>query len=251
MEKERKKQIIKLCVAIISFTIIIILVATIMIRYQVEGDKNMPFTLSKIILISTAEGNENEDEESDNRWDFMVEQNNDVYIYIDKNEEYKGDPKTIQSLSIENISITSAPQVGEIAVYMPNSAEGRLFNNSEDFLVTESLKYTGATESNPQTLEIGRNGGSALIRFSNIEVGNYTSNKAKEITHDGSLLEKVDVTIEEVKFVVSFDIVIETENCKYRANVSLEMPCGDIIEEGTSSLEKTDMSDVIFKRESL
>ncbi len=58
MDKEKKKQIIKLCVAVLVFAIIIILVAAVMIRYQVEGDKNMPFNLSKIIIISTAEGNE-------------------------------------------------------------------------------------------------------------------------------------------------------------------------------------------------
>ena len=252
MEKERKKQIIKLCVAIVAFAIIIILVATVMIRYEVEGDKNLPFNLSKIILISTAEGNENEKEEkTKERWSFDIEQNNDVYIYIDKNEDYKGDEKTIKSVTIENINITQAPQKGEIKVYMPNSTDGRVFENSEDYLVKEKLEYKGATESNPKTLEIGRNGGSSLIRFSNVSIGKYTSNKDKEITHDGTLLKKIKVTNDEAKFNVSFDLVITVENCKYRATVSLQMPCGDITEEGTCSLEKTDMSDVIFKRERL
>ena len=252
MEKEKKKQIIKLCIAIIAFAIIIILVATVMIRYQVEGDKNMPFNLSKIILISTAEGNETEDDDkSKERWSFNVEQNNDVYIYIDKNGNYNGDNKTIKSVSIENINITKAPQKGDIKVYMPNSTDGRVFENSDDYLVNEKLEYKGATESNPQTLEIGRNGGSALIRFSNVNIGKYTSNKDKEITHDGTLLKKLKVTNDEAKFNVSFDLLITVENCKYRATISIEMPCGDITEEGTCSLEKTDMSDVIFKRESL
>ena len=62
VDKEKKKQTIKLCIAIIIFAIIIILVAAIIIRYQVEGDKNMPFNLSKIIMVSTAEGNEAEGE---------------------------------------------------------------------------------------------------------------------------------------------------------------------------------------------
>lgn len=256
MEKDRKKQMIKLCVAITAFALIIILVATVMIRYEVEGDKNLPFNLSKIILISTAEGNEQEnddedDSEEETRWDFDVEQNNDVYIYFDKNEEYKGDEKTIKNLTIENITIVQTPELGEIVAYMPNSVDGRIFENSEEYLVTDTLTYTGATESNPQTLEIGRNGGSALIRFSNIGIGNYTSDTEEEITHDGSLLQKMEISNEEIQFVVSFDLVVTVENCKYRANISLEMPCGDITEEGTCSLEKTDMSDVIFKRESL
>lgn len=260
MEKDRKKQIIKLSIAVLVIAIIVILVATIMIRYEVEGDQNMPFNLSKIILISTAEGNEtdtesdedDEDEDDEIIWNFDVEQNNDIYIYIDKNEDYKGDDKTIQSLTIENISITQTPEVGEIAIYMPNSDEdGRIFENSEEYLVTDRLEYTGASESNSQTLEIGKNGGSALIRFSNIGIGNYISDSEEEITHDGTLLNKLELSLDEVKFVVNFDLVITVENCKYRANISLELPCGDITEEGTCSLEKTDMSDVIFKRESL
>ena len=66
-----------------------------------------------------------------------------------------------------------------------------------------------------------------------------------------TLLKKLEVTNDEAKFSVSFDLVIAVENCKYRATISLDMPCEDITEEGTCSLEKTDMSDVIFKRESL
>ena len=60
MDKDKKKQAIKFWVAISIFTIIILLVVTIMIRYEVEGDKNMPFNLSKIIMVSTAEGTEME-----------------------------------------------------------------------------------------------------------------------------------------------------------------------------------------------
>lgn len=253
MDKERKKQIAKLSVAITILAIIIILVVTVMIRYQVEGDKNMPFNLSKIILISTAEGYESEDEEneSEERWNFDIHQNNDMYFYIDKNENYSGEEKTIQNIAIENINITKAPQKGEIKVYMPNSVEGRVFENTDEFLVNDRLEYQGATESNPQTLEIGRNGGSALIRFSNTGISTYSSNEDEEIIHDGTLLEKVDVTNEEAVFDISFDLVITVENCKYRANINMSLPCGNIVEEGTCSIEKTDMSDVIFKRESL
>ena len=52
MDKEKTKQTIKLCVAVTIFAIVILLVVTAMIRYEVEGDKNMPFNLSKIIVIA-------------------------------------------------------------------------------------------------------------------------------------------------------------------------------------------------------
>ena len=246
MDKEKKIQTIKLCVAVTVFAIIILLVATIMIRYQVEGDKNMPFNLSKIIIISTAEGTESEGKK---KWNFDVYQNNDVYIYIDKNEQYNGEERTIKSVKMENINITKAPIKGEVKAYMPNSVDGRLFSYEETYLVDGKLEYKGAKESNPKTLEIGANGGNLLIRFSNTGLGQYSSDSDKEIIHDGTLLNKIKVTDEETKFDVSFDLVITVENCSYRANVTMQMPCGDITKEGTCSLEQTDFSDLVFKRE--
>lgn len=246
MDKEKKIQTIKLCVAVTVFAIIILLVATIMIRYQVEGDKNMPFNLSKIIIISTAEGTESEGKK---KWNFDVYQNNDVYIYIDKNEQYNGEERTIKSVKMENINITKAPIKGEVKAYMPNSVDGRLFSYEDTYLVDGKLEYKGAKESNPKTLEIGANGGNLLIRFSNTGLGQYSSDSDKEIIHDGTLLNKIKVTDEETKFDVSFDLVITVENCSYRANVTMQMPCGDITKEGTCSLEQTVFSDLVFKRE--
>lgn len=246
MDKEKKKQTIKLCVAIVILAIIILLVAVIMIRYNVEGDKNMPFNLSKIIIVSTAEGTETEGEE---KWNFDVYQNNDIYIYIDKNEEYMGEEKILKSLRIENINITKSPLKGEVKAYMPNSVEGRIFSYDDEYIIDGSLEYKGAEESNTQTLEIGSNGGSALIRFCNTGLGEYSSDSDDEIIHDGTLLSKIDVSNEDTQFEVTFDLVITVDNCSYRANIALQFPCGNILEEGTCSLEKTDMSDVIFKRE--
>lgn len=246
MDKEKKKQTIKLCIAVTLFAIIVILVVAIMLRYQVEGETNMPFNLSKIIIVSTAEGVETEGEA---KWNFNVYQNNDLYIYIDRNEEYGGESKTIKSVRIENINITNAPSVGEVKVYMPNSVEGRIFSYDESYIVGESLEYKGAEVSNTQTLEIGSNGGSLLVRFCNTGLGEYSSDEEDEIIHDGTLLNNIEVSEEEIVFDVSFDLVISVDNCSYRANINMQLPCGNIVEEGTSSIEKTDMSDVVFKRE--
>ena len=246
MDKEKTKRRIKFWIAISILAIIILLVATIMIRYQVEGDQNMPFNISKIIVVSTAEGQETEGER---KWNFNIHQNNDVYIYFDKNENYWGQEKKIESVRIENINITKAPTKGEIKAYMPNSLEGRLYNYSDEYIVNGALEYKGADESSPQTLEIGENGGRALISFSNVGLEQYSSDEDEEIIHDGTLLKRIDITNEDILFDVSFDLVITVQNASYRGNVSLQLPCGNILEEGTSSLEKNDFSDVIFKRD--
>ena len=245
LDRERIKQIVKFCSAIAIIVLIFLIVGIIMIKYEVEGDKNMPFNLSKIMIVSTAEGVEGEGK---NKWNFDVYQNNDIYFYIDKNDKYWGSNGNIEKVRIENIQVLESPQIGEIKAYMPNSLEGRLYTYDKNFIVEEKLEYRGAGKSNPQTLEIGSQGGSALIRFSNTGIGKYSSDEDKEIVHDGSLLKKLDLTEEQMSFKISFDIVICALNHEYKANVILDMPCENLIEQGTSNIEITDMSNIIFKR---
>ena len=57
------KERIKLSLAIAVLAVIIIVVLMIVAQYQVQGETNMPYKLSKITIISTAEGEEKEVEE--------------------------------------------------------------------------------------------------------------------------------------------------------------------------------------------
>lgn len=93
--------------AISILVVIFIIVGAIMIKYEVEGDKNMPFNLSKIVIVSTAEGVE---ADGKNKWNFNIYQNNDLYFYIDRNNGYLGDNTYIEKVRIENIQITKAPE---------------------------------------------------------------------------------------------------------------------------------------------
>ena len=131
---------------------------------------------------------------------------------------------------------------------MPNSIEGRLFSYDDEYIVDSKLSYKGTEKSNPKNLEIGSQGGNALIRFSNVSLGEYSSDKDKEIVHDGTLLKKIDINNEEIKFEVSFDFIIEVTNCSYKSNITLALPYGNIVENGTESYEKSGENDIIFKR---
>ena len=230
---EQKKQTIKLVIAIVVLVLILSLVGIAMIIYEVEGETNMPFQLSKIVVIGTAEGVEN----------------NDVYFYIDENKEKnKEEDLLIKNVKISNIQITKEPQKGTIKAYMPNSEAGRLYSYDEQFIVEDKLEYKGASQSSSTDLEIGSKGGTLLIRFSNTDIANYTSDKDEEIVHDGTWLTKLELEKEEVQFTVTFDLTIETTKNKYQAEITLEMPTGNLQEEGNCYLEKTDMDDIVFKR---
>lgn len=245
MITENKKETIKLIVAVSVLSLILLIIAIMMIKYEVEGETSMPFKLSKIIIVGTVEGVEKA--ESDLKWDFSIYQNNDIHFYIDENTE-NSQNLLIKSVKIDNIKITNQPQKGNIVSYMPNSEAGRLFTYDEQFLVNEKLEYKGASQSSSTNLEIGSKGGTVLMRISNSNIGEYSSDKDKQIVHNASLLEKIETTTEQIKFGVSFDFTIETTKAKYKANIELELPTSEFGETGNCYQEITDMGNIIFKR---
>lgn len=242
------KDKIKSSLAIGILAIITIMVLMIVLQYQIEGEQNMPYTLSKITIISSAECELNTENAKENAtWNLKINQNNDVYFFIDKNESAAKD-ELIESLTIQNITVTKAPKKGEIKAFMPNGTEGSLFIYDEAYLVQDKLEYKGGAISNPKTLEIGSQGGSALIRFSDTNVGNFVSNENVEIKHDGTLLTKVGASEEDVKGQINFDLIIQINKIKYKANITINIPCEGICEEGTTTMEITDASKFVFKR---
>ncbi len=240
----KNKKIVHICIILGIIVLILIIAGIIMLRYQVEGETNLPFELSKMIIVSTAEGNEI-DAVDDNRWNFSVNQNNDIYLEIGKNEEYKKST-SIKNITFENFYIDKANGAENIKLYRANS-EGKIVED-ETHLINNSLNYEGEKETNLDELKISNQGSIILIRSVNQNVCEVRNND-ESIIHDGTLLAKGNVVPEDLEYTLSFDIIIETNrNIKYKGTVSIQLPMGDIETEGKGRLEKTDFSDVIFKR---
>ena len=249
MLDEKKKQTIKLIIAVASLILLFVFIIILMLKYEVEGERNMPFNLSKMVIISTVEGNEiNATHET--KWNLDIVQNNDVYFYIDKNKEYDfKEDELIKSIKIENISINKVPQKGIIETYMPNSTVSKIFSYDEQFIVGESLEYKGAKQSSIPNLEIGSQGGTVVIRFCNNNIGKYTSNDDEKIIHNSDLLKKIGVTNDDIMFGVSFDFIIETTKTKYKTTIKLDLPSVDLDVQENGYIEKEDLTDIVFKRE--
>jgi len=112
VKEEKVKNAIKAGIAITVLIIIVIMVITIILQYNIEGEKNMPFEISKITVVSTAEVTDvtNKDENEQNDWNLNVIQNNDIYVTISKNETYKKE-EIIKNIKIQNIQILESPRV--------------------------------------------------------------------------------------------------------------------------------------------
>lgn len=239
-----KKNLLKKCLFIIFLSALLMVVFSIMLKYDVEGEKTLPFSIGKILLVSTVDGNVVDDPE--NIWNIDVTQINDLYIYIDKTIE---EEQTINEIKIENFVITQNPAKGKIKVLRPTGELSNLYTHSEQDYLDKSLTYLGAAIDDLKSLEISNNGGVIAFRVALEDIGRYVSNEDEEITYDGKLLSNLGISLEEIKFGLSFDIIITTsDNVSYKGTINLNMPINSVIEEGSSNKELTDFSDVVFKR---
>lgn len=101
-----RKSYLKKYIAIFVISIILITVLSIIVKYYVEGESNMPFEISKIMIISNAGGIQNDNTET--KWNLNLVQNNDIYIDIIKNKNYNQE-EIIDKIIIDNIQIEEKP----------------------------------------------------------------------------------------------------------------------------------------------
>ena len=266
---EKAKKRIKFCLIIFLITIAIAFALFTVMKYQVEGEKQVPFRIGKVIVISSAattdatnleneatqnsEENQTEDEtqtqtEAENYiWNERVVQTNDLYIYLDKDENYKKD-QVIRSVKIDNIQILENVKLGKIQVYMPNSLDDGLYKYANEFLVNSSLTYKGGAADNVKALEIGNQGGCVCISFANVGLGDYKSNEAQEIEQGGSILSQMNIQNDDLKFKVSFDLIIEVEDKTYKTNLVFDLPINELVGQKETHTEIKDFSKTIYKR---
>ena len=239
-----KNNMLKKCIFAVIICVLLMIVFSIMIKYDVEGEKQLPFSISKILVVSTVDGNIVEDTE--NIWNVGVTQVNDIYMYINKTSD---EETTISSISLNNFIVNKEPKKGKLKLLRPTGELSNLYSSSEQDYLSEGITYLGGIIDDMKSLEIGNNGGILGFRMSVEDLGSYISNDDTEIIYDGRLLSNLGITEEELYFDISFDIIIETsDKVKYKGTTSLQMPIKGFIEKGSENLEITDFTNLVFKR---
>lgn len=136
--------IIALILIAIAFTALMII-----LRYGEDGETNMPFKISKIIMTCITDGEDVEDKK--NRWNKDISQNTDIYIYIEKNQEYKK-TETIENITIKNMSVAATPEKGKISFFRPSNNENLVFENKDEYKLQE-IVFEGDMETKTRELE--------------------------------------------------------------------------------------------------
>ena len=234
----------------VFLVIIIIAVVIVILKYQVEGEKQMPYSIEKISITSRVEATSNA--EIVDKWSIDLKENNDILIYFKKNDQET--ERTIKEIKLDNFKINQKPTVGNVVVYRPTGNTGmELYKESKTNLLEKSITYLGASVDTPKALEIRNEGGMMCFRVSLEDIGNFELeyNDGETISYDGSLLERIGVKNEDMNFKFSFDINITLDNnVTYQGNITLDLPSGDIIKDKECEKVYTekDLENIIFKR---
>ena len=122
-----------------------------------------------------------------------------------------------------------------------------MFKNLAENEINE-ITYTGDLESNIKQQKISNQGGIISFRYGINNIANYISNENEEVDYS-KLLQLTNVTEEDIKTTISFDIIINlTTGRKYQTSLQLDIPTKEVIENGTNGIEITDFNDLVFKR---
>lgn len=239
-----KENLIKKCI-FFSFIVVIIMISiSIMIKYNVEGEKVLPFSIKKILLVSTVNGDVKDD--PDNIWNIGVSQVNDIYVYINKTMDTD---VVIDEIKFSDFSLDQAPKKGSVKLLKPTGELSNLYSYSTHDFWNEGVTFYGAKLDDLKSLEIANNGGMIGFRLSLEELGTYLSNENIEIKYDGNLLKNINITEEDVKFNVGFNITIKTSDRNmYQSRIKLDLPVEGMLEKGSSSQELTNFKNLVFKR---
>lgn len=243
MDYRTKNKILKIVLSIVAVISIVFIVMVWLLTYHEEGEINIPFKISKIVVVSGVDGVQANN--SDTQWAIDVNQNNDIYLYIEKNKNY-GKTELIENVKISNFNITKETEKGEIKIYKTTTEENKMFSNTKEFEINE-LTYVGDLESSIKQSRISNQGGLIAFRCANNNISQYTSTDATEVNYN-QLLQMTNVNQKDLNLSISFDIEIKIVNKKtYQATISLELPVEDVIANGTSNVEITDLEDIVFK----
>ena len=204
----------------------------------------MPYILKEMLIISKA--NVNNKPTDDYKWNINIYQNTDIYLEIARNTEHKSN-EVLKSVKIEDIQITSNEKYTPQA-YIPAGEGTEMFNYTDESKITNQIEYTIENTQNIKERKLTTEGGILALSICIPEIGTYQGNDDK-ITYDGTLLNKIGITKEQINTNLKFNLIIETESNKtYKAEIDLNIPQEDITQTGINKVENIDLTDIVFKR---
>ena len=110
---------------------ILIFAGIMILKYHAEGEKNLPFNVTKISTICTAESKLYQNE--DGTWASKIMQKDNIFITIQKNENYKKEDG-ISKIIFSNFTIIKENELGIVNIYRPGK-ENNEYIYSDEYII--------------------------------------------------------------------------------------------------------------------
>lgn len=247
IEYPKKKNSIQKYLIMLFLILLFSTIFFIMYKYYVEGEKTLPFNITKLIIGSSAK-TENIEKNGD-KFEANVIQNNDIYIAIEKNENYSKE-EAIKKITFNNFRVLKPGDKGTVKVYRTCEEEVD-FQYVEKYQIQDKIEYTGAQETNlkAENMTISNQGGLLKLSITIEDLGKITYLENDDTSADGTLLNRMNINIQDIETTVAFDVIIELSSGNiFKTTINLDLPVGYIKNEGASTEEYKDLSKLVFKR---
>lgn len=243
---QEKKFSLGMYITIVSIVMALIVVCFTMYKYSIEGESRPPFVISKIIVTSGARTTDIVKQETG--YVANVLQNNDIRMAIQKNPKYKKEAK-MKKVTITNVQITESNNVKGIALYRPSKGTN-LFDYQEQYRINGDMEYIGSLETDIKgdILKVSNQGGILELSATQENLGQIEYKENEQVVIDGTLINRLEINKEEIAFKLTFDLIIELDsNVKYKTTITMDLPKGNIAEDGIEIYEQSDFK-AVFKR---
>lgn len=229
-----KKKIILIVLIIIIFLIdCYILYNYIFIRYKnkfmlektdialAQELSNSPFVVDKIILYSSAYGENKNINFQNSNWILDIFQYTDIAIYLNSKEP-------IKTLSVSNIKFSNDSQ----KIYYLDSTTFGTEQFIKDYEIIDELEFSVLNFDNKDN-SIGYNtpvffadsSNPITLKYVNTLFENYSIKNTEKLLFNGSLLSKTPIKLEDLSANISLDInVSDYNNQTYTSTLNIDIP---------------------------
>lgn len=237
----KKVKIILIIMTIILICIVIFLAWFVFQKYILKKtfeddilkftDKNQStiFTVDSITLFSSADASY----KTNTANNFTIQnlyQYTDIALFIKNTFDEDTLENTLKTVHIDNIQFSNTPKLGKPSLYFKSINDFAKSDIIEENRMTDSFEFTVSSndEADLSTPTLYNNLANPLTFSyvnSNIKSDYTITDISSPITYDGSLLQKCNINLDDIRCTLSFDIYITNNlNEDFKTTVSIDIP---------------------------
>ena len=237
----KKVKIILIIMTIILICIVIFLAWFVFQKYILKKtfeddilkftDKNQStiFTVDSITLFSSADASY----KTNTANNFTIQnlyQYTDIALFIKNTFDEDTLENTLKTVHIDNIQFSNTPKLGKPSLYFKSINDFAKSDIIEENRITDSFEFavSSSNEADLSTPTLYNNLANPLTLSyvnSNIKSDYTITDISSPITYDGSLLQKCNINLDDIRCTLSFDIYITNNlNEDFKTTVSIDIP---------------------------